>query len=121
MPTVTLESLDNEGLLQPPVEAAADVLYRLDDDHRLQHRAHEAAVAHDAAADDGVADDDDNDEAGDGPLDAGDDRDDSVHWKRQRQQSRMGRAWWRRPNPYWSVPSPSASPFPPPAPSLAAG
>jgi hypothetical protein len=97
-PPPTVESLDPEGaVLQPPAEQVAELLYRLDDGHR------HAAAGEEAAAADGSGGPPSYSTGEAEPVTDADGRDESAHWARQRQQSRMGRKWWRRPNPYWSA------------------
>lgn len=88
VPPVTLESLDNEGVIQLPPDQAADLLYRLDGDHQDLHDAEEEGEEENGLL------------GGEGE---GVGRDDSAHWNRLRHESRMGRRWWKRPSPYWSV------------------
>lgn len=85
---MSLESLDNEGVIQLPPDQAADLLYRLDGDHQDLHDAEEEGEEENGLL---------------GGEREGVGRDDSAHWNRLRLESRMGRRWWKRPSPYWSV------------------
>jgi hypothetical protein len=85
-PSATLESLDNEVLVQLDAETSERVL------HRLDPTSSPAATGSETDTDDDCDVPDFND---------GIDRTSSADWKKSREGSMARKPWWRRPSPTW--------------------